>query len=325
MATALDMQGWAFGDGYEHPVELGRMLAYLSSGGASGVIAAHDLKVTPLDVPGGAVRVMPGAAVMASTYAGGGQQSYAARMPVAGEVDIPETSSAGGRSDMIVARVEDPQYAGSEPGVRIERVGNVAADAKTVADIGLAYPAVALARVTLPASTGTVQAAHVTDLRCMANPRRLSGSKVVFPAGNVAEQTAHRIPDGGSYEAWPIRPGDRPVIFVPEWATHLTVIVHMSGVTYTGDTRSVAGVRVGLGSTWSQNGILVEEDNDGTYGNSGKRNHYTAIGSQAIEAVQRGTDQTINVQARRTAGNGLWWSDYQSTISIEWHFDEETI
>jgi hypothetical protein len=324
MATSLEMQGWAFGNGYEHTVEVGRMLAYLASGGASGVVAAPDLKVTPLDVPGGGVRVMPGAAVIASTYGGGGQQSYAARMPVAGDVDIPATSSAGARTDLIVARVEDPQYAGDLPGVRIERIGSVPVTTSTAAELGLPYPAVALARVTLPASTGTVQAAHITDLRRMASPRRVAGQATVFPTGNAAEGTAYQIPQGGSYAAWPIRSGDRPVVFVPEWATRLSMVVHLSGVLYTGNQASVAGTRVGIGSTWSQNGIK-EEDDDGSYSNSGKRVHYTMLGDIALEAPRRGTYQTLNVQAMRTAGSGLWWADYQSAIGIQWAFDEEPI
>jgi hypothetical protein len=49
------------------------------------------------------------------------------------------------------------------------------------------------------------------------------------------------------------------------------------------------------------------------------------LGDIALEAPRRGTYQTLNVQAMRTAGSGLWWADYQSAIGIQWAFDEEPI
>jgi len=36
----------------------------------------------------------------------------------------------------------------------------------------------------------------------------------------------------------------------------------------------------------------------------------------------RGTDQLLSIQAFRTAGNGVFTADYQTSVVIDWEFSE---
>src|SRR5699024_11469005 len=107
-----------------------------------------------------------------------GGQSYAVRNDAEVEVSVTATGSSGGRSDLVVARVLDPQYEGQPPAdpdefdySMVEIIEGVSSSTTSARDLNLNYPAIALARIDLPASTGTVEASHLTDLREMARPR----------------------------------------------------------------------------------------------------------------------------------------------------------
>src|SRR5699024_922068 len=169
---------WAVGGGAQHEVEVARQQTHDSTGGAEGISLPGDLKVRPLATPGTKVRVAPGGALLLNRYPGGAGQTYAVRNDAEVEVSVTATGSSGGRSDLVVARVLDPQYEGQPPAdpdefdySMVEIVEGVSSSATSAEDAGLNYPAVALARIDLPASTGTVEADHLTDLREMARPR----------------------------------------------------------------------------------------------------------------------------------------------------------
>jgi hypothetical protein len=167
---------WALAD-VDTPVEVGRLLAYVASGGTSGIVNPKDCTVHELDTPGSSIRVRAGAGVVQSAYAAAGQQSYCARNPDDDIASITATGSGSGRSDLVCARVLDKQYPGVgssgpetfivedvDPGTTT--VGDAVAQGKT----GLAA-ACALARVDLPARTSTVTQGMITDLREIVNPR----------------------------------------------------------------------------------------------------------------------------------------------------------
>lgn len=94
-------------------------------------------------------------------------------------VAIAATGSAGGRSDLIVAQVEDPNMAGEPwqtptnpavgPYIFTRVIPNVPAGTTSLRPLGYSgRSAIVLARVDLPASTGTVTASMITDLRELA-------------------------------------------------------------------------------------------------------------------------------------------------------------
>ncbi|WP_146145875.1 hypothetical protein [Arthrobacter woluwensis] len=219
-----------------------------------------------------------------------------------------------------MARVLDPQYEGTAPAdptvfdyARFAVIEGVSGSA-TVKSLNLQYPAIDIARVTLPANTGTVTAAMITDLRRVAQPRRERAMVTIFPTAPVS------VPTTG-YGSWPITAGQRPSVYVPTWATRVDVIAHVSGIKYTKGTSgadTTAGVRTGFGSSDpAQNGIIVQdaEDSGGRYGT-------TWIGTHTVDASMRGTNQIINLQAYRTYGDGNWTADNQTCVVIDWEFSE---
>src|SRR5699024_6184474 len=175
---AMERVPYLVGGGFEHSAEVMRAMLAASTSGAEGIVNAGDFKVRPLAVPGTSVRVAPGNALIRNSYGGGQAQTYACRAGSETEVPIEATGSAGSRTDLIVARSDDPPDQGGSfdpltfEAARFEVIKGVPASTKTVAGLGLTYPAIALARVTLPASTGTVTAAMITDLRKLAQPRK---------------------------------------------------------------------------------------------------------------------------------------------------------
>jgi hypothetical protein len=318
---AFDKTPWFVGGGAQHSPETARLLAFAATRGNEGIVGVGDLKVQAQAVPNGTVRVSSGAGNALNRYAGGGQQTYVLRNASQTDVPITPTGSSGGRTDMVIARVLDPQYEGQAPADPVNFqyafptvIQGVSASAKTAKELNLGYPAIALARIAMPASTATVTAAMITDLRKVANPRRERAMVTIFPTTTVAIPTS-------AYSAWPITAAQRPIVPVPEWATRLDIVAHMSGVKYTkgnGAADSVAGIRTGFGSSApSENGILIQDAED-----DGGRYHYTLVGYHVIDASMRGTDQYLNLQAVRSAGTGIWTADYQTSLAIDWEFSE---
>lgn len=318
---AMERVPYLVGGGFEHSAEIMRSALAAATSGAEGIVLPGDFRVGPLPVPGTSIVVGPGSGLIRNSYGGGSSQTYAVRAPEQTELPIQATGSAGGRTDLILARIDDPTFAGTEfdpatfEAAKFEVVRGVPANTTNVKALGLGYPAIALARVTLPASTGTVTASMIRDLRKVALPRRERGLLTIYPSGSHSAGTAHSAsPD--TYTSWPIRPEERPTIQVPEWATQLQVVVNISGAFYehAGTVFSRLGLRTGFGTEGSQNGIAVEDNNG--------RHHYSVIGTHRIEESRRGTDQLLNIQAVQTAGIGTFWADYQTSVGIDYEFSE---
>lgn len=234
---AWDSVPWFVGGGAQHSPEVARLLAYAATSGAEGIVDVGDLKVSPLAVPGGSVRVSPGAAIIRDRTSGAGNQSYVARMATEDTIAVSPTGSGGGRSDLVVARIEDPFVAGAPwqdptdptvgPYVYTRIIPNVPAGTKDVKSLNLGYSAIPLARIDLPASTGTVQASHIVDLRKVARPRRDRQLRTTaLSQGNTDALTIYS-PIGN--ERWP---DVTYTLDIPEWATAAKVIATWSGVQF---------------------------------------------------------------------------------------------
>lgn len=319
---AMDNTPWFVGaDGAQHSAEVARALAFAGTRGSEGIIGVSDLKVQAEAVPTTTVRALTGAGLVLNRYPGGSLQTYILRNPSQTSVAITATGSGGGRTDLVVARVLDPQYEGNPPAdpitfqyARIAVIQGVPSGTTTARELNLGYPAIALAKVTLPASTATITNAMITDLRRVANPRRERAMVTIFPSVTATMPT-------GSYASWPIALAQRPLVYVPEWATRLDIIGLISGAKYVkgdGLNDSVAGIRTGFGSTLpSENGIMIQDAED-----SGGRYHYSLVGRHTIDSSLRDTSQYLNLQGVRSAGTGIWTADYQTSISIDWEFSE---
>lgn len=218
---------WAI-DGVEVPAAVARAVAFVGSGGAEGIVEPDGLRVAPLATPGTSIRVLPGAAVIRNRYPGGSLQSYALLEQVQQEVPIVATGSSGARTDMVIARVTDPEFASGTAGASFSVIRGVPSNAGAAYVRGLGYPAIPLARIHIPASTATITQDMITDLRSVARPR-LAQRMYVFNPPNDRKMAAGTT----DWQAWPVH-GDGQGKFndieIPEWATVARILVSYTAI-----------------------------------------------------------------------------------------------
>lgn len=266
---AFDAVPWFVGGGAQHSPDVARTLAFAAVSGNEGIIHAGSMGVTQLDVPGTQVQVAPGACAIKKINTGiGSTQMYIARAPEATAVDIAATGSSGGRSDLIVARVEDPFIAGSPyqppadvtagPYVFPRVISGVPAGTQRLQDVPGHEndSALTLARVDVPASTGTITNAMIIDLRQMAIPISQRIIRTYSLPTSTSEQltATSAAPDGGAY--WPsaLQTAWDP-IWVPDWATIAVITMTWAGVLF-GPGNTWGDVWVQFGATSSQGGAV---------------------------------------------------------------------
>lgn len=334
---AMERVPYLVGGGFEHSAEVMRAMLAASTSGAEGVVNAGDFKVQPLSVPGTSVRVAPGNALIRNSYGGGGAQTYACRAGSETQVPIEATGSAGSRTDLIVARIDDPTYQGGafDPltfeAARFEVIQGVPASTKTVAGLGLSYPAIALARVTLPASTGTVTSAMITDLRALAQPRK---ERHLFVHPMTQADGIVRIVNRRDIGDWWPNPdtitGWR--IDVPEWAQRVRIIGQAGGVLIRrGSANAWGRVWARIGSQYDGTGIDTQETSwdlaSGTTGNH--RESWITGADRAVPAGLRGaTNQMLSMRGRVISSDNddsLPVLDSLSVVSLDVEFYETAV
>ena len=325
---AMERVPYLVGGGFEHSAEVMRAMLAASTSGAEGIVNAGDFKVQPLAVPGTSVRVAPGNALIRNSYGGGQAQTYACRAGSETEVPIEATGSAGSRTDLIVARIDDPTYQGGafDPltfeAARLEVIQGVPASTKTVAELGLSYPAIALARVKLPASTGTVTAAMITDLRSVALPRI---QRHLFTHNLSNEETDAINPPVGDEmgEAW-------PNVFwnftIPDWATRVRVRAILGGVRVEEKSPNNYGnlfVRFGTVPT----GFSTQYGRwDNSMAGGITRQTFMVADDRTVPSSFRGIDTRAYIRATRKNDNlNVPLLDTFSSISLDLEFYETAV
>ena len=334
---AWESSPWMIGNGVEHTVEVARLLAHAGTGGAEGIVTPGDLKVQPLNVPGTKVRIAPGAVLLKNRYPGGGQQTYVGRNTSEHEVSITATGSGGGRSDLVVARVLDPQYEGQEPVdpndfdyMRTEIIEDVPSSTKRFDELGLNYPAVALARIDLPASTGTIESSHITDLRSMAQPRKerhliayaLEESDGQLRLTSTTGAAWPKIEDIGNTEQW--------YLDVPEWAERVRVLATWNGVFIENTPQQNVWGRV-----WAHIGAVNDPDRvetpksgfDTAQYDGNVREAWAAAGDLAVPAGLRGRRIPVYLRGRVDSGTGNSRPvlRFASSVSLDIEFYEDSV
>lgn len=286
----------------ETPAEAARALAHQALGGLEGPAGPGDVAVVPLDVPGGAVVVRKGTIGITNRFPGGQGQSYIARNVDDDQVAITATGSGGGRTDLIAVVIEDPQYAGQPvppdaangPYVRTVVYEGVSANVESLEEVDADQSGYALARVTLPASTGTVETAHITDLRELPRAR----SKTVKRTLDVGDKGSWDVINGAGFERFPQAAAWN--IKVPLWATVAQLEMRVTGVRVTNDGTDAGTwrgrARLKLGSHATTETIIDPEIPNA---NKGNRFAYNATGEVSLTAAQRGTTLTLEAQAIR--------------------------
>lgn len=318
---AIDSVPWFVEQpGVPHPSSSARLLAYVATGGQRGVIGAGSLAVLPSAVPGGQVVVRPGTAVIPSNYAGASQESYMVRNRTQTTLPVPASGSSGTKHYAVIVRIDDTGMAGSAPSnpeaydyARIELMETTLANRVDVRDLD--FPAIMLARIDVPASTGTITKAMIHDYRHIAMAREES---VIFPrpilgtdpgaALSLTNKRPYPVGEfwpnvGGTYDGGHYRAD------VPDWATRVQITAHWNSV------------RIAPGNSWGQFWVAYGDDAasespthatqafqyDAVGAAGVYRTNFIAIDEVELPASMRGRllDLVLraNVNAAATAGN----------------------
>lgn len=242
---ALDPVPFVIGGEAEHGPDVFRQALYAATGGKQGVGAPGDLKVTPLDVPGAGVKIAAGGGTILNRTAA--QQSYGVRNPIAdtNSIQVPASGSGAKRSHLIVCRVDNPYVDGNAqvpadpangPYNEFDILTDVPAGTRRIRDVAQykGLSAIELARIDVPASTGTVTAAMITDLRQLTNPRETTESFT-----DLGESAATLSATSGT-----IFPPFRPSVIVPDWATFVRLELILTSLSALGNSTGKYNVQL---------------------------------------------------------------------------------
>jgi hypothetical protein len=299
-------------NGAYHSAQQFRMLVRDLSNGAEGITQGDDLKVTQRSTPGGGVTVGDGSGVIRgrdNVFQG----SYSACNVGSIDVDIAPTGATP-RSDMLIVRVEDPEYGYShnpetDEIVFPQVISNVSSSATTIPDGRTGIP---LARIDIPASTATITNAMITDLRKIANPRKARTMVTQSPSG-----ISTGIGSSTSYSYFSTAAGWN--IAIPDWATKAIIKIDVSPIRY--DLGNFWGqISATFGSSLATQPISLD-DNQGT----GTRRIPAIIADTlTLPASYRSTTQLLRVRASGlTAGQaGRIYVDSGTTLAADVQFEE---
>lgn len=309
------------------------MLAYVASEGAEGIVGSSSFKVRARTVPDNQVNVLPGAAlILNKSLTSSLYQSYASRAASATLHAISPTTSAGGRSDLVILRIEDPQYSPwgapasvpNGPYAFIRVIENVPSGTTDLRDLAGAYdyPAITLARVTLPASTATVQNSHITDLRGIARARLAEANRTYRPTGvNSYGVTGATVTLSTSYQTWPTSWTGR----IPDWATTLSIRVYYSGVALRGaDLFEDVRVSVNAGGTTLLTIATTVDINKAGETWNGERVMYLHADQLSLPIAMRGKVATFALQVKSNGVGDLGQNlDTASVVAIDLLYSEQ--
>ncbi|MFF4051930.1 hypothetical protein ACFYZ5_35340 [Streptomyces chartreusis] len=267
-------------NGGHHSARAMRLMIRDLTRGRQGIAEAGDLKVRPLQAPGPGVRVGDGSALIHGTRPW--QGAYAQSNIGDALVNVPPTGPCA-RTDLLVLRVEDPEYEGKRD-PRREDIGyfHLVQDVDQDTTVLREMTAIPLARITLPRSTAAVTADMITDLRRLANPRTERILHTVHPTATELVPAPH-----GSWANWPKEAAWD--LDIPAWATKATIVVTLSGLRAEGGN-IYAELRTCLGE---HNTAATVVDDDGT---TTRRAGVLLADTFPLPPAYRGTRQHLAVQ-----------------------------
>jgi hypothetical protein len=300
--------------GGEHTAQMFRMMVKDLARANQGITEGDHLKVTALSTPGAGVQIADGSAVIAGKVST--VQGHYSVYNIG--TDTVSVSATGGtsRSDMVVLRVEDPEYEGNRDptdSAYFQVITNVSSSATTAPS---GYSAIPLARIDIPASTATITNSMIVDLRKVANPRR---ERVLYPyyAADPLVQIS------GTSETWQTFPSPTLAsIAIPVWAATAKVVYTISGLRYA-DGNVWANFRFLLGSYEAAQWVGID-DNQGTSARRGTVQMVETIDlTTTTGAAMRGTTQAFKSRMRTRSSNaGKVGVDATTTFNIDVEFTE---
>jgi hypothetical protein len=343
---------WAI-DGARTPAALAR-LATRAAVKESGIINPGDLKVLQLAVPGDGVRISAGGGAIENRYVSNSGQTYiveATAEEILGADDNFSGIVGNGatQSHLICLTVGDPQYStsghpwfteamktslASDPEaaadfqyVRPWVIKNVPSTTQRVEDLSSppTFPCYALARVDVPAGSGSITTAMIKDLRKVVNRReQMDQISVATPDADVLSVSA-----AYTYETWP--DASSSSVYVPPWATAVYVTAFINGFKQASDATIDAPVRVAMRKsdntfvTAIQQSVYYAES--GAYLPKGTDKVVNMAGKMSIPAAQRGTTCKFSTEATlaNTSMNNTITTTTRTNVGITLRFVEEAV
>lgn len=299
-------------NGATHPAQAVRMLIRDLARGAEGITEGDDLKVTQLGTPGGSVQISDGSGVVRGRY-DPYQGSYAVCNSGSDTLAIAANGGGSTRYDLVVLRVEDPEYEGSlDPATQninyFQVISNVSSTTTTAPDGRTCIP---LARIAIPAATSTITNAMITDVRQVANPRRERTLQTQAPGtlSNLIGGTSGSYAYFDSSAGW--------AVAVPDWATTARIKVDVAGLRLA--TAAVFGnFRATFGASLSMQPTIIDDNQTST-----RRLYHMVADTLTIPAGYRGTTQTLRAQFAGLSGNaGTVSVDASTTLAADVEFFE---
>lgn len=318
---------WAIGGGIVSPA-LARMLAYQATGGAEGVAGLGDFAVRQLAVAGGAVRISPGGAIMVNRYPGARNESYMCRAGDETQLEIPANAGTTTRYDLIIARVDDWNMPGGQatpatlptnevPAAKFAVITNVAANITKASQLSLNYPAIALARIALPAATSAVTTAMISSLREVAVPRRKRDLRAI---AQDAGQNNSLVTTAAAGEQFPNH--GNWTVEIPEWASEAKLIANWGSIFVpAGTTSNYIWVIVGYGRSDAITTQLAAIDFTAPKADPG-RTEGAVRDTLKIPATMRGASVAVRMMGRKVSGSVNLLADWASNYSVDFEFVE---
>lgn len=307
VANGFEGVPWFIGGGAKVSRRVARVLAYSAFGGNEGVAGPNDLKVVA--TAGTAdmnVHIGTGAFGVLNRSTGVQNEAYAGRATQVSDLLIPPTGT-GARSDLIVARIEDPEFppwsaydpvnqadmVANGPYAFPRRISGVASNVISAAQLGLNQSMIALARLDIPAgTTGAITPDMIKDLRQLIAPKTVEFNQVQSTPPNTNPN--YLLVTDTNWTNWPTNSFR---VTVPVWATHALIEVWLNQVQIDGGGNFNGRINIG-GLT----GDSPNFDYNPPVGNADGTVvgvPYTAIADIDVHTLQ---GQTVDVrfQAQRT-------------------------
>ena len=327
---------WAANGEFSMSAERAREVVWALGGGQTGIVGPESLAVRAADTPDGTVRVRPGVFTMAATpehlfmqtgYTSAPWQSYMRGVYQTQEVEINPTGSSGGRIDVVGIEINDPQYEGNESPDwenhqfwRIRVLEGANQGWNRPHHFGhLGRPFLPLARINIPANTGTITNSMITDLRFMA-VRREDTQEFLEPA-NPGSGNLVIGPDQTDWLSLP-EVEDLPV---PQWATHVQLKAALTSARVTGSGTMSGQVRLQFTADtgWQSTEPTIIRA-DGSF----NQINFQAAGRVALDYDGRNTGRParVRMQIRRAGGSANLtipnFSDHTSWVDGRVIFEE---
>jgi hypothetical protein len=297
-------------NGATHSAQQFRMLVRDLARGNEGVTEGDDLKVSQRSTPGGGVLIGDGSAVIK-----GRDDPFQGHYAVCniGAVDWDIAPATTPRSDMLIIRINDPEYGGGlDPAVDDivypEVISGVSSSATAIPDGRTGIP---LARIDIPASTGTITDAMITDLRSIANPRRQRTLLTQSPTGLSTDisGTSGTFSNFSTAAGWPVA--------IPGWATKAIMSLSAGQIRYN-TAAFFGGLRATLGSSVTVQPVNLDDNSSGT-----RRGTIVLGDTITLPWLYRTTTQTLRFQAAGYTGNsGKVGVDASTTLVADIEFIE---